>query len=168
MALFNDTRYNVQWQMNDRGPWHNFPGEYITIGDAQNSDAIKAAKYRDWAWQIIATGGAVVMTSSKAEEKMTKQKLLDRLVAIAVQLVQSARVRAEPWPDGARLTVDWAGLDTVHFRIDATYLEDSIDNLRDYLKARFHAAVTERAADRRGSAPIRKIGTCEHDADGVY
>jgi hypothetical protein len=51
-----------------------------------------------------------------------------------------------------RYNVQWQmndrGLDTVHFRIDATYLEDSIDNLRDYLKARFHAAVTARAVDR--------------------
>ncbi len=79
---------------------------------------------------------------------MIEQKLLDRLVAVATELTHSATVRAEPWLDGARLTVDWAGLDTVHFRIDTVYLEDSIDGLRAYLKTRFRAAVTARAVDR--------------------
>lgn len=42
---------------------------------------------------------------------MIEQKLLDRLVAVATELIHSATVRAEPWPDGARLTVDWAWIE---------------------------------------------------------
>ncbi len=77
-----------------------------------------------------------------------EQKTLDRLTAVAAQLIQSATVRAEPWPNGARLTVDWVGLDKVHFLIDVAYAEGNADDLRNYLRTRFRIAVTARAVDR--------------------